>query len=348
MRLLLVGSMTSYMSEPDVSGTVISFKHLIDSLRDRKEIAVSVVDTGDIRTASLVKTVINYLKCAANLFRAIPKSDVVTIHLSPGGFAFIGTLIILLAKLFRRPTLFRLFGGMDLSSLAWLPRKIAFFNLGLVDIYLAQTHELINSRTSKYAKKVEWFPTSRPLQYFDENPYDINATSYIYLGHIKVEKGIKELISAFGELGPAYQLDVYGPFYDNLDASIFDDHENVAYRGVAPPDKVIEILKRYKALVFPSYLPGEGYSGAVIEAFSCGLPVLASNWKALPEMVDDECGGLFEPRSVDALKEAIGRFDKDLASRQSKSNSAYKRSSQYSSISARDKFLTYCSELMLK
>lgn len=336
------------MSDPKVSGTVISFKHLIASLGDCEHLKIEVVDTGKIRTDSLFKTLWNYSSCVFGLCRSVPSSDVVTIHLSPGGFAFIGPVIIFLAKLFKRPILFRLFGGQDISSLSWLQREISLFFLKFVDLYLAQTKELLNSKTSTYPKRVEWFPTARPLQDFHKNPYDVNATTYIYLGHIKIEKGIKELIAAFGELGPNYLLDIYGPFYDNLDDSIFSKYENVIYRGIAPPDRVVDILRQYKALVFPSYLPGEGYSGAIIEAFSCGLPVLASNWKALPEIVDDKCGCIFEPRSINALKEALIKFETDLNSRQSKSDSAYKRSRQYSLVSARDRFLGYCSELLSK
>ena len=68
------------------------------------------------------------------------------------------------------------------------------------------------------------------------------------------------------------------------------------------------------ALLFPSYYPGEGYPGVVIEALQLGLPVIATNWKALPEIVIDQQNGLIiEARNADALCQAIALLNQDPA-----------------------------------
>jgi glycosyltransferase involved in cell wall biosynthesis len=56
----------------------------------------------------------------------------------------------------------------------------------------------------------------------------------------------------------------------------------------------------------------EGLPNALIEAMSCGVPVAASNCGGIPEIIKDgENGILFDPRSPQAIAEAISRLLKD-------------------------------------
>ena len=51
----------------------------------------------------------------------------------------------------------------------------------------------------------------------------------------------------------------------------------------------------------------------ILEAFSVGMPVIATRWNALPELVDSSCGILVDVDSVDDLRRAIlaMHLDKD-------------------------------------
>jgi glycosyltransferase involved in cell wall biosynthesis len=63
-------------------------------------------------------------------------------------------------------------------------------------------------------------------------------------------------------------------------------------------------------LAFPSRY--EGFGLPVLEAMSCGAPVVCSNRTALPELVQT-AGLLVDPESVDALAEAVARVLGDRA-----------------------------------
>ncbi len=55
-----------------------------------------------------------------------------------------------------------------------------------------------------------------------------------------------------------------------------------------------------------------GDPGIIIEAYSCGKPVITTNWKQIPEIVEDgRTGYLIQPRSVSAIKQAVERFEPD-------------------------------------
>lgn len=62
---------------------------------------------------------------------------------------------------------------------------------------------------------------------------------------------------------------------------------------------IFEILKASDMFVMPSYR--EGLSVAMMEAMSCGLPVIASNIRGNCDLVDEEGGFLFDIHNIDEL-----------------------------------------------
>lgn len=76
-------------------------------------------------------------------------------------------------------------------------------------------------------------------------------------------------------------------------------------------------------LLFPSF--SEGFGLAVAEAMACGLPVVASNCSALPELIDDGLGGyLCRPGDAADFADKINRLaaDPELRGRMGEYNRA--------------------------
>lgn len=104
------------------------------------------------------------------------------------------------------------------------------------------------------------------------------------------------------------KLDIYGKvddmeWFDELKRG-FDD--NVNYCGCVAYDKSVTTLKDYSALLFPTFYPGEGLAGTVIDAFAAGLPVIASDWHDNANIVTDGLTGfVFHVRDVNRMAEII-------------------------------------------
>ena len=60
-------------------------------------------------------------------------------------------------------------------------------------------------------------------------------------------------------------------------------------------DKSVDAIKDYYALLFPTCWLGEGFAGTIIDAFSAGLPVVASDWNCNKEIVDNRITGILYP-----------------------------------------------------
>ena len=143
-----------------------------------------------------------------------------------------------------------------------------------------------------------------------EAPYKLCTFS-----RVKKEKGILDAIDAVKktnkELGKkAFTLDIYGTLEDEFkqifESAINDSEGNCEYKGVIEFNKSTDVLKNYFALIFPTYYEGEGFPGTIIDSFSSGLPVIATDWKYNKEIIDNEVNGLiYEIRENDKSKELV-------------------------------------------
>ena len=84
----------------------------------------------------------------------------------------------------------------------------------------------------------------------------------------------------------------------------------------------------------------------IFEAYRSGLPVIATNWNAIPEIVDASTGILIEPRSTIALAEAIIDLHRDPARVEVLSKNALDRAKLFRSDHWAQEFLACARKTM--
>ena len=104
-------------------------------------------------------------------------------------------------------------------------------------------------------------------------------------------------------------------------------------------------LANYDALVLPTYYPGEGHPGVILEAYAAGIPVIASRWMGIPEVVPDSMGLLVEPRNANALFEAMNSLVEDNTLYNRMCTGVREGRSAFSDEQRADEFVNYCREL---
>ena len=159
--------------------------------------------------------------------------------------------------------------------------------------------------------KVIWYPNVRnqPIVFKVERTY---LKRYVFISQIKKEKGINEILQASMLINQECLIDVYGPIVDSCYYNFEWNKYNVNYKGVIPSSDVLEVLNQYDVLLLPTYYKGEGYPGIIIEAFSLGIPVISTNWRGIPEIVNNGVNGiLINSCDANALALAINNMNAD-------------------------------------
>lgn len=126
----------------------------------------------------------------------------------------------------------------------------------------------------------------------------------LYVGRLSVEKGARVLAQALKldpELSAQVRVVGTGPELDHLRAVL--PPENLL--GVQSREKVIELMASSRAVIVPS-ICYENFPKVIVEAFSVGTPVVASDLGALGELVvDGVTGFLAAPGDPHSLLERL-------------------------------------------
>jgi exopolysaccharide biosynthesis WecB/TagA/CpsF family protein len=136
--------------------------------------------------------------------------------------------------------------------------------------------------------------------------WEERESKVIFIGRLGSEKGIHILLDAWrlwGNAAPQLEIIGDGPERVRLQESVKGNgiEDKISFLGQLPFLEVQKRLRQAQLLVLPS-LCFEGFPMAIIEAFSLGVPVAASNIGPLPDIVKgSENGILFKAGDAPSL-----------------------------------------------
>jgi teichuronic acid biosynthesis glycosyltransferase TuaC len=139
---------------------------------------------------------------------------------------------------------------------------------------------------------------------------DDKAELVLFVGRLDDKKGIFELLEAVASLAShrpnlrlAYVGDGPGGELLRNKTKHLALEQRIFFPGPCSSQKVAEWLAAANVLALPSY--NEGNPNVVIEALSCGRPVIATDVGGIPELVSASSGILIASRDSHALAAAI-------------------------------------------
>jgi glycosyltransferase involved in cell wall biosynthesis len=175
--------------------------------------------------------------------------------------------------------------------------------------YIADDLEKLGLKNIKVVqnfKNINYFPKKRKR--------NDNLVRFVYMSRLIEEKGVGLILDAAHELGTiGYEIDFYGSLHAPYSREYFENSglENVYYKGFLnlQQRENYDVLASYDVMLFPTYFEGEGFPGVLIDAFIAGLPVIASNFHANPEVIiNGKNGIIILPKNLDELHEAMSGF----------------------------------------
>ncbi|HEY6183167.1 MAG TPA: glycosyltransferase family 4 protein [Terriglobales bacterium] len=137
----------------------------------------------------------------------------------------------------------------------------------------------------------------------DKRPTTASKIKVIFVGMLSQRKGLGYLLRAVEKLGPHVELTMIGKRVGECRAL------DAALRGhrwipSLSHDEVLQEIRRHDVMVFPSLF--EGFGLVVLEAMSCGVPVIATAQGGAPDFLEDGKDGFLVPiRSHEAIAEKL-------------------------------------------
>lgn len=161
---------------------------------------------------------------------------------------------------------------------------------------------------------------------------------FLFVGTLKERKNplnVVKAFAAFHKTHPDYALVLAGKpssetaYHEKMLSVIRQDHlgEKVLFLGRVSDSQLAWLYSRAAALVYPSFIEGFGFP--ILEAASCGAPVITSNQSSLEEIAGD-AGLLVDPASIDSVVQAMSRIAEDSLLRHNLIQNGKARLSQFS------------------
>lgn len=301
-KLLVIGPL---MTESSLSfgGVVVLFSDFVNHLKKFN------VDHTIIGINSNKSKLYTFININVKVLKKIKGHTHVSLHGTANNFLFFGPFLVVYCKIFGKKLSLRKFAG-NFDSIYensnFFKKRIIEFVLKKSDSVFFETKYLIEF-FKKFNVNTFWFPNVRVTSEF--NTSFKFKKKFIYLGSIQEEKGIDDLLKASRYLSDSYKIDLYGNIREDKYKYLEKwNNKIVSYKGIIKPTEVQRILSLYDVLILPSYR--EGYPGVIVEAYSVGLPVIATSLKGISEIVENGISGILCPtNSPLELSKAIKYFD---------------------------------------
>jgi glycosyltransferase involved in cell wall biosynthesis len=233
----------------------------------------------------------------------------------------------------------------------WLFKKTVFhFHAnGLADLYarlpwllkkafwLAYGEPALSIAISDYGKRDGEFLRSQEIVLIPNGipePKILAATNrsapnavpeILFCGMVSEEKGVGILLEACAQLkhrGASFRCKIVGKAASEVEEKKFKDFiqnhqlkETVEFTGPLYNDRKWKAYAGADIFCFPTHYSAESFGLVAIEAMLFGLPVVATNWRGLPDIVmDGETGFLVPPKDAKSIAERLENLilDPDL------------------------------------
>jgi len=140
---------------------------------------------------------------------------------------------------------------------------------------------------------------------FESKPSDQQGTYGLFVGALRQYKGITTLVEAWKNLEINFPLKIVGdgPLYQELKREY--GNADIEILGAKTLEETLELIKQSLFVVIPSECY-ENFPRVIIEAFCCGVPIVATDHGAMKDLIEHgKTGLLFKWRDKKDMAEKI-------------------------------------------
>ncbi|WP_288720539.1 glycosyltransferase [uncultured Ligilactobacillus sp.] len=304
-----------YGKTPTSSGQIIKTRIVTDELR--KKYGNDYVMTVD--THGGLKAMLLMILRSLRMFR---KCQSIVILPAQNGLKVIAPLFSLYNLIFGRSIHYVVIGGW-LNE--FLDEHVFLINiLKKFDGIYVETSSMKKSLQDIGFDNVFVMPNFKKLDIVDESDIQVKSDKPYKLctfSRVMQEKGIELAIDAVERVNRragsvVFSLDIFGQVDESYEERFTEIKEHlpeyIKYKGLVSFNDSVSTIKKYYALLFPTYYSGEGFAGTLLDAMASGVPVVASDWKYNSEIIRNGVNGvLFKTKDIDEFTDKLESIAED-------------------------------------
>jgi glycosyltransferase involved in cell wall biosynthesis len=144
--------------------------------------------------------------------------------------------------------------------------------------------------------------------YPDPGPRAASGDYFVFVGRFTPEKGLPTVLNAWKQVETSVPLVIIGdgPLRKSLEAQVAEAHlSRVIFRGQLSREQTLTAIQGAKVLICASECYEQG-PATILEAYACGVPVIAPALGPIDEVVEDgRTGLLFQAGNAEQLAAKI-------------------------------------------
>ncbi len=272
------------------------------------------------------------IKFLAKLFQLLFKKhrtvQLVHIHTSAGIAFYEKGIMGIISRVFHIPVILHIHGG----KLEYMLHEANRFKLFFIRYILSRMSRIVVlsnhmcqviSQTSITQTPVVVLGNPSTISFehvHQKNANQSNHVTLLFVGHIKPEKGLLDLLAAYMDLKTDKEIAIRLIIVGAGDTQKNEDYvkkefynagaKDVIFTGVLNGEALVKVYSDADIFVLPSH--SEDQPLTILEAMSCGVPIVASDVGSISEVVINGINGfLIQPKDIDGLKNRLDLLCRD-------------------------------------
>lgn len=197
-----------------------------------------------------------------------------------------------------------------------------------------------------------FFPQDIKNINFVKEKYNITQKYFIAFGRGKNKNlltALKAFFLATKNYNLQHQMVIVGKLIESVEhelksfikeKGIFN---HVIFTGYVPDEELPSLYSGAEALLFLSFY--EGFGLPLLEAMSCGTPIIASNTSSIPEVIDN-AGLIFDPLDIEGISNAIYTISTNDNLKNELKNKGFEQAKKFSKEEIANKFISTINEIL--
>lgn len=256
---------------------------------------------------------------------------------------YIFPFLFVICKIKRIDILYFVIGG-------WLAvylknKKFYIYLLSKIQRIFVESEQLNYLLVNNYnLNNITVFPNFRIHSFTPTFSQNKDVFKIVFMARINRMKGIEAIFRLAERIEKKYgnihkiTIDFWGPI-EKSDEVFFRENirkfKFINYNGILDPQDIYPTLTNYDLSVLPTRYQGEGFPGTILDSYISGIPVIVSDWKYLPEFVEQgKTGFVFDLNREDEFYDYVDKIYNDRNLLIEMKKKSFEKSKMYSSESA--------------